>query len=112
MNQLRYLQSGDISNYFTICEIIAHDSSFRDLGDLMRILYTSDKPRAASDPDLKAAMYTMIHTLMEYMKFKVYTSERPKPRRLRTMEEVELYLEDHWDRTSLANRKQLLYFMR
>lgn len=112
MNQLHYLPQGEISNYFAICEIIAHDSSFCNLGDLLRILHTADRPRAASDPDLKAALYTMIHTLMEHMRFKVYTGEKPRPVRLRDMDEVQAYLENRWDDRSLANCKQLLYFMR
>lgn len=111
MSARRYLEIDEISNYFPMCEIIAYDHTFTNLGDLIRILNCSDRPRTDADPELKAAVYTMLRSILSELEYKVYTGHYPKPRRLYTMQEVEMYLDQHWYSGSSVERRQLLYFV-
>lgn len=109
MTFLRYINSDQIENYFAICEIIVHEPLFGNLGDLITILAMSDKPRANSDPELKAVILTMIKTLMTDLNFMVLNNNASRSDRLKTIDEVACYLNTHWDDSTLC-REELLFF--
>jgi hypothetical protein len=107
---VQYLDIEQISNYFAICEIIAHDPFFTNLGDLLQILAISDKPRAVHDPDLKPAVFTLINTLMTQLDFLVFAGSEDAGKPLKTLHEVTSYLDSNWN--TAANRSNLLIFKR